>query len=198
MRALRGMVVWMAVSVALGCRGTPPELVPLENGRKVVYDVEYVTGLGNVQHAEAIQRIDGTKKIGGADYFRVVTAFTGVPGWEPEIVYQRLAADGVHEVRYLGGKPAEYLYLPIPPAVGKTWTIAAGSVDAVCRIEAHEPAILPEKTYEDAWKVPCSGSRGGVYFKSYAYMVQGLGAVRIVQEAGGIRMELRLREVGRL
>jgi len=198
MRALKGMVLWMAVLAALGCRGTPEELVPLESGRKVTFDVEYVTGLGNVQHAEAIQRIDGMKKIGGVEYFRIVTVFTGVPGWEPETVYQRRAPDGVHEMRIVNGKPAEYIYIPIPPAVGKTWTINAANVDAVCRIESHEPAVLPEKTYEDAWKLSCSGSRGGVYFKSYAYMVQGLGNVRLVQEAGGIRMEMRLREVGRL
>lgn len=197
MRALKGLALWMAVCAALGCRKTPAEFVPLENGRKAVYDVEYVTGLGNVQRAQAIQRIDGTRKIGGAEYFRVITVFTGVPGWEPEVVYQRFAGNGVREVRYVSGKPAEYLYLPVPPAVGKTWTIDAAGIDAVCRVESHEPALLPEKTYEDAWKVACSGSRGGVYFKSYAYMVQGLGAVRLVQEAGGIRMEMRLREVGR-
>jgi hypothetical protein len=155
-----------------------------------------VTGLGNVQRAEAIQRVDGTKKIGSTEYFRVVTVFRGVPGWEPEVVYQRRAGNGVRELRDPGG--TEYLYLPLPPAVGKTWTIDAAGVDAVCRIEAHAPAILPEKTYEDAWRIACSGSRGGVYFKSYAYMVPGLGNVRLVQEAGGIRMELRLREVGRM
>ncbi|HEV2852562.1 MAG TPA: hypothetical protein VHC97_07135 [Thermoanaerobaculia bacterium] len=191
------MWISLALALGLGCRGTPGGFVPLENGLKLVYDVDYVTGLGNVQSAEAIQRIDGKKTISGNEYFRVVLVVKGMPGWEPEVLYQRMAADGLHEVRYVGGKPVEYLAVPVPLTVGRTWRIDTSEININCRVDAHEPAILPEKTYEDAYRYSCSGTRGPLYFKNYTYMVQGVGVVKLVQESGALKMEMRLREVAR-
>src|SRR6186997_3530358 len=105
MRPLRYIAPWIAGLIVLGCRGTSREFVPLADGMKLVNDVEYVTGLGGVQRAEAIQRIDGKKNINGNEYFRVVLVVKGMPGWEPEVLYQRVAPDGLHEVRYVAGKP---------------------------------------------------------------------------------------------
>ena len=42
--------------------------------------------------------------------------------------------------------------------------------------------------------VSCAGSRGPLYFKNYTYWVEGVGTVKLVQEAGALRMEMRLRE----
>ena len=195
MRPVRYAALWIAALTAFGCRGTPEGFVPLENGLKLVYDVDYVTGLGNVQHAEAIQRIDGKKNIGGKDYFRVLLVVKGMPGWEPEVTYQRMAEDGLHEIRYVEGKPVEHVELPVPLKVGQTWQIDMAQIDVSCRVDAREPAILPEKTYEDAYKVSCSGNRGPLYFKKYTYWVEGVGWVKLMQEAGALRMEMRLRDV---
>jgi hypothetical protein len=195
MRPVRYMAPWIAGLIALGCRGTPEGFVPLADGMKLVYEVEYVTGLGGVQRAEAIQRVDGTRNIGGHEYFRVVLVVRGMPGWEPEVVYQRMAEEGLREVRYVDGKPVEYLLLPAPLKVGQTWQVDMAKMNFACKVEAHEPAILPEKTYEDAYKVACSGSRGPLFFKNYTYWVNGVGTVKLVQEAGAIKMEMRLREM---
>lgn len=195
MRPVRYAAPWIAALIALGCRGTPQGFMPLENGMKLVYEVDYVTGLGNVQHAEAIQRVDGQRDIDGKEYFRVMLVVKGMPGWEPEVLYQRMAEDGLHEVRYTDGKPEEYLLLPTPLKVGQTWQIDRVSMNFACRVDAQEPAILPEKTYEDAYKVSCSGNRGPLFFKNYTYWVDGAGPVKLVQEAGAIKMEMRLREV---
>ncbi|HEX9940449.1 MAG TPA: hypothetical protein VGG03_00420 [Thermoanaerobaculia bacterium] len=197
MRRSRCLALWIAALIALGCRREPQGFVPLEVGRRAVYDVEYVTGIGDVQRAQAILRIDGKKEIGGKEYFRVVTVITGIPGYPPETVYQRMAGDGLHEVRYAGDRPVEYLALPVPPEIGKTWAVDGGEIEMTCRVEAREPAILPEVTYEDAYRVSCSGTRSGVYFTNQTYMVAGLGPVKTVQEAGAVKMEMRLREVGR-
>ncbi len=195
MKPVRCIAPWIAGLLALGCGEAPKGLVPLGDGMKLVYDVEYVTGLGGVQSAEAIQRVDGTKTIGGNEYFRVVLVVKGMPGWEPEVIYQRIAEDGLREVRYVDGKPVEYLLLPIPLKVGQTWQVDMAKLNFACRVEAHEPAILPEKTYEDAYKVACSGSRGPLFFKNYTYWATGAGTVKLVQDAGAIKMEMRLREV---
>jgi hypothetical protein len=197
MRPVRYAAPWIAALIALGCRGTPQSFIPLENGLKLVYDVEYVTGLGNVQRAEAIQRIDGKRTIGGKEYFRVLLVVTGIPGWEPEVLYHRMAEDGLYEVRYVEGRPVEILALPVPPKVGQTWQTDAAKIQVSCRVEAREPAILPEKTYENAYRIACSGTRGPLYFKNYTYMVEGVGPVKLVQEAGAIKLEMRLREVRR-
>jgi hypothetical protein len=195
MRSVRYAAPWIAVLIAFGCQ-RPQGFVPLEDGLKLVYDLDYVTGLGNVQHAEAIQRVDGKKNIGGKDYFRVLMVIKGMPGWEPEVIYQRMADDGLHEVRYVDGKPVEYLQLPVPLKVGRTWQTDMAKINVSCRVDAHEPAILPEKTYEDAYKVSCAGSRGPLYFKNYTYWVEGVGTVKLVQEAGAVKIEMRLREEG--
>lgn len=158
MRFVRYAAPWIAALIVLGCQ-KPQGFVPLEDGLKLVYDVDYVTGLGNVQHAEAIQRIEGTKNIGGKEYFRVLMVIKGMPGWEPEVVYQRMAEDGLHEVRYVDGKPVEYLQLPVPLKVGRTWQTDMSKINVSCTVDAREPAILPEKTYEDAYKVSCAGNR---------------------------------------
>lgn len=197
MRPVRYAAPWIAGLIALGCQGTPREFVPLEDGLKLVYDVEYVTGLGGVQRAEAIQRVDGTRNIGGNEYFRVVLVVKGMPGWEPEVLYQRRAADGLREVRYVDGKPVGYLFLPVPLKVGQTWQVDMAKMNFACRVEAHEPAILPETTYEDAYRVACSGSRGPLFFRDYTYWANGVGPVKLVREAGAIKMEMRLREVER-
>ena len=199
MRPVRYAAPWMAAAlIALGCRGAPQGFVPLEDGLKLVYDVDYVTGvggIGTVQSAEAIQRVDGKKTIDGKEYFRVLLVVKGMPGWEPEVTYQRIGDGGLHEVRYLGGRPVESLVLPVPLKLGQTWQTEMPKVDVSCRVDAREPAILPEKTYEDAYKVSCSGNRGPLYFKSHTYWVEGVGWVKMVQEAGALRMEMRLREL---
>jgi hypothetical protein len=195
MRPVWHAAPWIAALVVLGCRGTPQGFVPLENGLKLVYDVEYVTGFGNVQRAEAIRRIDGKRDIGGKEYFRVLLVVKGMPGWEPEVSYQRLAEDGLREVRYVEGKPVEYLALPVPLKVGQTWQTDVAEIDVSCLVDAHQPAILPEKTYEDAYKVSCSGNRGPLFFKDSTYWVEGVGTVKTVREAGALRMEMRLREM---
>lgn len=194
MRPIRYIAPWIAGLIILGCRGTSKDFIPLKDGMKLVYDVEYVTGLGSVQRAEAIQRVDGTKTIGGNEYFRVVLVVKGMPGWEPEVIYQRMTPEGLREVRLVDGKQEEYLLLPIPLKVGQTWQVDSGKQNFACRVEAHEPAILPEKTYEDAYKVACTGSRGPLFFKNYTYWANGMGTVKLVQEAGAMRMEMRLRE----
>jgi hypothetical protein len=185
----------IASSFVLGCQAAPQDFIPLEMGRTAVYDVEYVTGLGDVQRAQAIVRIDAKKQIGGHEYVRVVQVVTGIPGYEPQILYQRMAADGLHEVRYVEGRPVEYLSLPLPLTVGRQWTFEVAGSRIACRVEAQEPAVLPEKTYNDAYKIACSGTQTGVYSSSRAYMVQGLGEVKLIQEVGTTKMEMRLREV---
>lgn len=167
--------------------------MPLKAGRRTVYDLEYSTVLGGVQRAEAVQRVEGRTTIGGHEYFRVVVAIKGIPGHEPEVYYQRFAADGLHELRYVADRPVDYLYIPWPLKVGQAWLVDAAGIEMTCRVEARAPAVLPEKTYEDAWKISCYGLRTGSRFKNETYLVEGVGPVRVVQETGALTMEMRLR-----
>jgi hypothetical protein len=182
-------------SLAPGCRENQKGFMPLETGWKAVYEVEYSTGLGGVQRAGAVMRFDETKTIGGKEYVRVSMAITGVPGHQTDIYYQRFESDGLHELRYIGDRPVDYLFTPWPLKVGQAWLINGAGMELTCRVDAHEPAVLPEKTYDDAWKYSCYGTQAKSRYKYEAYLVEGLGPVRMVHNMGDFTMELRLKEV---
>ena len=186
----------LAAALALACKEGPKGFMPLETGRKAVYEVEYANVLGAVQHAEAVQRVEEKTKIGGHEYFRVVIAIKGIPGHEPDVFYQRFAADGLHELRYVGDRPVDYLAVPWPLRVGKAWLVNEAGTEMTCRVEARAPAVLPEKTYENAWRISCYGLRTGARFKNQTYLVEGVGPVRVIQEFGSLKIEMRLRETG--
>lgn len=169
--------------------------MPLKVGQKLVYEVDYSDGLGGVQRAEAVMRFDEKKTIGGKEYVRVSMAITGVPGHQTDIYYQRFESDGLHELRYVGDRPVDYLFIPWPLKVGQAWLVSGGNIDITCRVEARAPAVLPEKTYDDAWRYSCYGSRTDSRYKYEAYLVEGLGPVRMVHKMGDFTMELRLKEV---
>ena len=186
----------LAAALAVGCKEAPKGFIPLETGRKIVYEVEYSDVLGAAQHAESVERVEEKVKIGGQEYFRVVMAMKGIPGHATETYYQRLAADGLHELRYVGGQPVDSLSIPWPLKVGKAWLVNEGGAEMTCRVEDRAPAVLPEKTYDDAWKISCYGLRTGDRLKSETYLVEGVGEVKIVQNLGLLRIEMRLREAG--
>ncbi|HSG41033.1 MAG TPA: hypothetical protein VLE27_15455 [Thermoanaerobaculia bacterium] len=193
MRRLPASIV-LAASLALACREDPQGFMPLKVGQKTVYEVEYSINRASVQRAEAVMRIDETRTIDGNKYFRVVTVVTGVPGHEPEVYYRRFAADGLHEVHYVGDTPVDFLQTPWPLEVGQAWQVNAAGIEMTCRVDVRMPAVLPEKTYDDSYKISCYGTHEGRRFKNQTYLVAGVGPVRIVQEAGEFKMELRLKE----
>lgn len=170
--------------------------MPLETGREAVYEVEYADVLGAVRRAESVERVEEKVKIGGQEYFRVVMAMKGIPGHATDTYYQRFAADGLHELRYVDGRPVDYLSIPWPLKVGQAWLVNDGGTEMTCRAEDRAPAVLPEKTYENAWRISCYGLRTGTRLKEQKYLVEGVGPVRIVQEFGSLKIERRLRETG--
>ncbi|HEX6901942.1 MAG TPA: hypothetical protein VF789_19630 [Thermoanaerobaculia bacterium] len=184
----------LAAVLAVGCKAGPKGFMPLETGHKVVYEVEYAGLLGAVQRAEAVQRVEEKTRIGGHEYFRIVTAIKGIPGHVTDTYYQRFAADGLHEVRYVDGRPVDYLSIPWPLKVGKAWLYNDGLTEMTCRVEERASAVLPERTYEDAWKISCYSVGSG--FKEQTYLVEGVGEVRILQDFGSLKIEMRLREAG--
>jgi hypothetical protein len=190
------LAIPLVAALALGCQERPQGFMPLETGRTSVYDVEYSNVVGRVQNAEAVVRIEGKRKIGEHEYFRVVVVIKGIPGHEPDVYYQRFAADGLHELRYVGDRPVDYLQTPWPLEIGRAWLVNAAGLEMTCRVDARGPAILPEKTYDDAYKISCYGARTGSRFKNETYLVEGVGPVRTVQELGDLTVEMRLREAG--
>lgn len=170
--------------------------MPLETGHKAVYEVEYSDVLGAVRRAEAVERVEEKVKIGGQEYFRVVMAMKGIPGHVTDTYYRRFAADGLHELQYVDGRPVDSLSIPWPLKVGKAWLADEGGVERTCRVEDRAPAVLPEKTYENAWRISCYDLRTGTHLKEQTYLVEGVGPVRIVQDYGSLKIEMRLREPG--
>jgi hypothetical protein len=189
------LAVLLAATLALGCSRRPEGFIPLATGLTRTYDIEYSNVLGGVQHGEAVVRVEEKKTIGQHEYFRVVTAIKGIPGRQPEVAYQRLAADGLHKLRYDGDRPVDYLDVPWPLKVGQAWLVDAAGLEMSCRVDGRAAAVLPEKTYDDTYKISCYGTRDGLQFKNQSYLAEGVGTVRTVLDLGSIAMEMRLREV---
>lgn len=188
------LTISLAAALALGCPRRPEGFIPLETGRVRVYDIDYSNVLGSVQHGEAVVRTEEKETIGQHEYFRIVTTIKGIPGSRPEVGHQRVAADGLHKVRYEGDRPVDYLDIPWPLEVGQAWLVDAGGLDMSCRADAREPVVLSKKTY-DTYKISCYGTRDGVQLKNQAYLAEGVGPVKTVLELGSITLEMRLREV---
>lgn len=189
------LMISFAAALALGCPRRPEGFIPLETGRVRVYDVEYSNVLGEVQRAETVVRTEGKEKIGQYEYFKVVTTTQGIPGSGTDVAYHRVAADGLHKVRYEGDRPVDYLDIPWPLEVGQAWLVDAGGLDMSCRADAREPVVLPEKTYDNTYKISCYGTRDGLQFKNQAYLAEGVGPVKTVLDLGSITLEMRLREM---
>ena len=190
---------WIVLTVlsATPCLKGQESFFVLEVERQAHYDIDTGTALG-LRRGEAIERIDGKQDIKGKTYFKTVLVFSGIPGREPSIWYQRVAPEGRYELRFENGQPVEQLDIPFPVEIGRKWVSKFNNVESTCRVEARESAILPQETYEGAFKVACSWKIRRVKYDSYAYYVAGIGLVKLVERNSNGRVsEFRLRDIGK-
>jgi hypothetical protein len=179
--------------IVLSCGKPVDEFVPLKVGNEVVYDVEYLVRFGSLQRAEAVLRTEGKQTIGNHEYYKTALVVQGIPGVEPQISYLRAERDGLHGLRYINNSPFEYLALPSPVEVGNSWSMKTPESDMHCQVESKEPAILPAKTYDDAYKISCHGTVNGINYVFYSYQVRGIGVVKSVEKIGDVTLEMRLK-----
>lgn len=140
-----------------------------------------------------IQRTGATAMIDGRTYHKTVTAFDGIPGAQGSTSYARLASDGIYSRTSTDPKAPEVLDTPLPPVLGRKWSVAQGALTLDLEISTIEDFDTAEKTYKDCMKVTGSGTNAGVPVKFVSYYARNLGLVKMSMEGEGVLLELNLR-----
>ena len=121
----------LLLQVVAGCsKPTASEYFPKpKNGATWEYKLQFMSAVygGGVQSGKTVIRFDGTETIRNQQYLRRVSVTTGIPGSNPKTRYYRYAPDGIYVVDPSDKDLREYLYIPLPIDVGRSWTTGAGS-----------------------------------------------------------------------
>jgi hypothetical protein len=148
-----------------------------------------------VRTGTEICRCVGMQKIGGQDYFKVVTFFQGFPEMSESVTWYRRASDGIYRIDGKTDNP-ERLFLPLPPKAGYSWTVEEPSGKSVGTIEVGAAVDLPNRSYADCITLHMENSdtRGKTTSKSTIYFARGVGVVKGEMEFGDVRLKLRLNK----
>jgi hypothetical protein len=130
-----------------------------------------------------IREITGTKEVGGKTYVVMKTTIEGIPGFGTFITYRRQQADGIYFISESDPKKQEFLEMPLPPTVGKSWEVRVAAGKFLHRIEAVEAATVGETTHEKCLKV--SYRSDTMDFSSYYHAAPGIGNVMETMSLGG-------------
>jgi len=118
-------------------RRTPAtDLQPMEEGTTWVYDYKAVMRftIQSQEHTQTMRgtvttRVEGRETRQGREYSRVVSTYEGLPGFERQIVFQRVDEEGLHNALEEGGVWTDRLLLALPATVGSSWSMAAGGAE---------------------------------------------------------------------
>ncbi|GEM_PF-1118612 len=155
---------------------------PLVDGSKWEFIYEFSNAYG-IQKGKKIVRVDGQETINDKVYYKLISAYSGIPGAESDVSYYRYSSEGIF---YLSSKDkSEILYLPNKLEVGTTWIIPFHRGDTFCRVESMESAELFDRKYENCFKITFERTEkdeeGKYKIKGYEYLAPGIGTVKIVR-----------------
>ena len=185
-------LIGIIASLPVGCASDGPDYFPLSDGARWEYAIQFANPGQGTQTATAVTRIDGQETIQGNTYWKMVTVMSGVPGAEPSIEYMRKTDDGVYVVTAGARDEPEHLSVRLPLVVGATWQLESPALSAECRVAARENAELLDRTYEDCFKVSCTGESGGFPTEMHGWYAPGVGVVRIGMKSRGTAMDFVL------
>jgi serine/threonine protein kinase len=110
---------------------------PLAVGATWEYAAETVTRAPGrepqIRSGTEVCRCVAIEKIGGKEYFKVVTFFRDFPDASEATTWYRRAADGIYRIDGKSENP-ERLFLPLPPRGGYSWTVAESTGKSVSSI----------------------------------------------------------------
>jgi hypothetical protein len=159
---------------------------PLEVGLVWTADVVATSPKGERMQGTGTREITGTKEVGGKTYVVMKTTIEGIPGFGTFVTYRRQQADGIYYIAESDPEKKEYLEMPLPPAVGKSWEVPVASGKFLYRIEAVEAATVGETKYEKCLKV--SYRSDTINFSSYYHAAPGIGNVTETMSLSGGRI----------
>jgi len=171
-------------------RRTPAtDLQPLEEGTTWVYDYKAVMRftIQSREHTQTMRgtvttRVEGRETRQGREYSRVVSTYEGLPGFERQVVFQRVDEAGLHNAVEEDGVWTDRLLLALPATVGSSWSMDAGgaerrSIAGVVDVET------PWRRFTSCLKVVgvvAGSSPESPAFTMEDYLCPGFGQVRSV------------------
>lgn len=191
-------LILMLASLALFCAGFPATAAaaegeddyhPLEVGLVWTADVATTAPSGKVIRGTATREITGTKEIGGKTYFISVTSAQNVPGIKTFTTYQRKEPDGIYSIRESDPEQKEFLEMPLPLILGKTWDIPAEKGKLNFHVEGLDTAQVGAASYKNCFKI---AYRSDAFdFSSFYYAAPGIGNIMEQMKVGGGTMVFR-------
>jgi hypothetical protein len=185
-------LILMLASLALFCAGIPTAAAaaegeddyhPLEVGLVWTADVTTTAPSGKVIRGIATREITGTKDIDGKTYFISVTTARNVPGITTFTTYQRKQPDGIYSIRESDPEKKEFLEMPLPLILGKTWDIPAEKGKLNFHVENLETVQVGTTSHKNCFKI--SYRSDAFDFSSSYYAAPGIGNVMEQMKVGG-------------
>jgi hypothetical protein len=198
-RLSAGLGLLVIIDLLSGCaKKGERDYQPLYVGGFWEYVVETskpVRGQENqVRTGTGVFRIVGLQKIRGRDYFKGMIFFQGLPELTPEaVVWHRRAAEGLYRIDGQADN-AEYLFLPLPPKAGQSWTIDQPNGKSVRSIEIEASVDLPERSYSECLKLHIEhlDNQGKLASTETFYFAPGIGCVKGEIEGSNVTIKMRL------
>jgi hypothetical protein len=152
-----------------------------------------------IRTGKEICRCVGVEKIGGQEYFKVVTFFEGFPEMNEANTWYRRAAEGVYRVDG-SATNQEQFFFPLPLKPGTAWTNETSGGRTVGVIEGPATVDLPNRSYSNCAKVrlEMADKKGKILGKTALYLAPGVGGVKAETEFGDVQFKLRLAKTSGL
>jgi hypothetical protein len=188
------LVLVLALATSCSKEPTGAEYFGSPSAERKTFDVKMLVPFTGEVKGVAIISNRGTETIGGKTYYKMVTTFEGIPGTQPETSYSRIAEDGVYSRKSTDTSAPETLEFPLPPTVGRTWSLTQDDLSLAMSIAAVEDFDTASKTYKRCLKVVGTGKKGGDSIEATSYYAPNVGMVLMSMKGPGFTMEMKIRE----
>jgi len=183
----------LAIPLA-GCAQTKNFFPENKVGTTQEYSIEVQSPFSGNQTGKVTTRLVGEETINNKKYYRIVTAFSGMPGLDQQVGYERWAADGVYAIDGQHKATPEYLDFPQPVGIGKKWI--SNDPDGKKEEEAVslETVLIGDKTYDGCLKVSYKQQTPNGIMEGTEYYAPGVGLVKSVAHGGGTNITMTLQK----
>jgi len=165
----------------------------LKVGTRQLYDIEYRGALGEPEKANMILSVDSEETINGHQYYKYIIAYSGLPGVDQDVVYQRWTSAGIYAIDGRNADMRERLDTPFPVAVGSKWTSESPSETDHYEAIGIESLELREHTYRDCLKLSFdTQSKNGPKRSGVEYLADGIGMVKTEVSGGALGADISI------
>lgn len=154
-------------------------------GSKWEYLIRMSTPSGNKDGLLTIQ-IEGKEKINGKEYLKQSFLLSAQPGAKPQISYTRRTRDGIYKIDPSSKAKSEFLLIPFPLKVGKTWTVKKSDGEMISTAEKIETIEIRGRVYKDCLKITMRGNSRSQPLEGYSYFAPDVGEVTTNLKIGNV------------